>query len=72
MKEALLALISTMLMEEDQIVTIQKLFNIMDESGEGTLDSKELIKGYSTICKYYEGDELLHSMDRDEYIQKIE
>jgi Ca2+-binding EF-hand superfamily protein len=46
MQEALLAFISQMLMDEMQLVTIQKLFNTMDESGEGTLDKDELLKGF--------------------------
>ena len=42
MKEGILSLISHMLMDEDQLVTIQKMFNTMDKSGEGTLDKGEL------------------------------
>lgn len=44
----------------------------MDVSGEGTLDIDELRNGYQSICKYVEGDEMYHSMQEEEYKQKIE
>ena len=46
-------MISQMLMESKQVSTIQKLFNIMDESGEGILDIDELKKGFNTINYFY-------------------
>lgn len=42
-----------MLMDEVQLVTIQKLFNTMDKSGEGTLNTEELKSGFEEICKEY-------------------
>ena len=73
MKTGILSLISHMLMDEDQLVTIQKLFNTMDKSGEGTLDKDELKMGFENICEYHEGDEKFHSMsgDKDKYIELI-
>ena len=41
-------------MESKQVSTIQKLFNIMDESGEGILDVEELKKGFQTVNYFYE------------------
>jgi hypothetical protein len=45
-REGILAMISQMMMEDEQQVIIKKLFNIMDESGDGKLEVKELQKGW--------------------------
>lgn len=43
MTEAILQMISQMLMTDNQRVTIQKMFNFMDTSGDGALDADELL-----------------------------
>jgi len=36
-------------MGKEQKMTLEKIYNIMDKSGDGTLEIEEIRKGYSTI-----------------------
>lgn len=66
MKEAVLSMISQMLMEDDQRTTMQKLFNFMDTSGDGSLSASELQKGFKEICDRDKKDEKGQFLHQDE------
>lgn len=57
MKEAVLSIIGSKLISEDQMKMIKDLFKIMDASGNGTLEKDELITGFNQILSTKTGIE---------------
>lgn len=49
LKESCLALIAHLFMDSKQKLTLRKIFKIMDDSGDGRLESEELRMGFTKI-----------------------
>lgn len=49
LKEACLALIAHLFLDNKQKLTLRKIFKIMDYSGDGQLEAKELRNGFNYI-----------------------
>lgn len=51
LREACLSIIGHMLLDSQHRLVLQKVFQIMDTSGDGALGAQELIYGYNCIGK---------------------
>jgi len=48
-EHSIYSFIQHLLMEDEQKITVEKIFNIMDRSGDGQLETDELKEGYNSV-----------------------